>query len=59
MRRCDFMQKTAPAWSERLVDHAKDYAAKFGRTYEYYQGDVDKDAWAKEQLRQHSRSTKG
>ena len=35
MRRYDFIKYTAPAWSERLVDHAKDYAAKFGRTYEY------------------------
>src|ERR1700677_496540 len=50
IRRYDFIHNTAPAWSERLVDHAKDYAAKFGRTYEYYQGDVDKDAWAMKQL---------
>ena len=50
MRRADFMEVVAPAWSERLVDHAKAFAASCGRLYEYYQGDVDKDAWAKEQL---------
>jgi len=46
IRRYDFIHNTAPAWSESLVDHAKEYAAKFGRTYEYRQGDVDKDVWA-------------
>jgi len=50
MRRADFMEVVAPAWSERLVDHAKAFAARFGRLYEYHQGDIDKDAWAKEQL---------
>jgi hypothetical protein len=50
MRRADFMEITAPAWSERLVEHAKAFADKCGRLYEYYQGDIDKDAWAKEQL---------
>jgi len=52
VRRADFMERTAPAWSERLVDHGKAFADKFGRLYAYYQGDVDKDAWAKEQLHQ-------
>ena len=52
-RRCDFMKKTVDAWSERLVQHAKDYADKYGRTYQYFQGDVDKDAWAKTQRDQH------
>ena len=32
-RRCDFMKKTVDAWSERLVEHAKDYAARLGRIY--------------------------
>ena len=54
MRRADFMQVTAPAWSERLVKHAKAFARRHGRLYAYYQGDVDKDAWAKEQLHQHA-----
>ena len=36
MRRADFMQVTAPAWSEQLVEHAKAFAAKCGRLYEYY-----------------------
>jgi hypothetical protein len=53
-RRCDFMKNTVDAWSERLVQHAKDYAARHGRTYEYYQGAIDKDAWAKTQRDQHS-----
>ena len=53
MRRVDFMEVTAPAWSERLVEHAKAFADKCGRLYEYYQGDIDKDAWAKEQLHKH------
>src|SRR5471030_738681 len=37
MRRADFMEFTAPAWSERLVEHAKAFADKWGRLYEYYQ----------------------
>jgi hypothetical protein len=49
MRRADFMQVVAPSWSERLVEHGKAYAQKHNRLYEYYQGDIDKDAWAKEQ----------
>jgi hypothetical protein len=48
-RRADFMKKTVREWSERLVQHAKDYAARFGRIYEQLQGDVDKDTWAKRQ----------
>lgn len=53
-RRCDFMNKTVDVWSERLVQHAKDYAARDGRTYQYHQGDIDKDAWAKAQRDQHN-----
>ena len=52
MRRCDFLKTTAPQWSERLVDHAKDFAQQQGRPYEYRSGEVDKDAWAKEHIRQ-------
>ena len=52
MRRADFMEVIAPEWSERLVAHAKAFADQCGRLYEYYQGDIDKHAWAKEQLHQ-------
>lgn len=52
MKRCDFADKTAPRWSERLVKHAKRYAQGQGRLFEYRQGKVDKDAWAKNQLQQ-------
>jgi hypothetical protein len=51
MRRADFLKILGPAWSERLVEHAKHFAQKYGRVWEYFAGDVDKDAWAKEQLR--------
>jgi len=50
MRRADFLDKVAPRWSDRLVGHAKRFAQKHGRLYEYHAGEVDKDAWAKEQL---------
>ncbi len=50
IRRSDFLKTIAPVWSERLVDHAKQCAAKSGRPYEYRSGAVDKDAWAKTQL---------
>jgi hypothetical protein len=53
IRRCDFFKTTARQWSERLVNHAEEYAHKQGRQFEYRPGKVDKDAWAKEQLRQH------
>jgi len=49
LRRCDFMNNTAPFWSNRLVAWAKSFAQKRGRLYEFRHGDVDKDAWAKEQ----------
>jgi hypothetical protein len=55
IRRAEFMDVVAPAWSERLVEHAKAFAARCGRIYEYFQGDIDKDAWAKEQLQRHPR----
>jgi hypothetical protein len=50
VRRCDFLKKIGPRWSQRLVDHAKDFAAKYQRPFRHYQGVIDKDAWAKEQL---------
>jgi hypothetical protein len=52
MRRCDFLKTTAPQWSERIVAHAKHFAHEQGRRFEYRQGEVDKDAWAKEHVRQ-------
>jgi hypothetical protein len=53
MRRYDFLKKTAPKWAQRLVDHAKDFAAQYQRPFTRKDGDIDKDAWAKEQLRLH------
>ena len=52
LRRADFLKVVAPTWSNRLVEHARAFAKQAGRTYEYIPGKVDKDAWAKEQLRQ-------
>lgn len=50
IRRADFLKTVGPKWSERLVEHSKQFARKDGRPWEYYAGDIDKDAWAKEQL---------
>jgi hypothetical protein len=50
MRRADFLKHLGPKWSERLVEHSKGFAQKCGRVWEYYVGDIDKDAWAKKQL---------
>lgn len=50
MRRADFMETVAPQWSDRLVQYAKGFAGNAGRPYRYFQGDIDKDAWAKEQI---------
>jgi hypothetical protein len=50
MRRADFLKVLAPQWSERLVEHAREFARKYGRIYEYHAGKIDKDAWAEEQL---------
>src|SRR5476651_1960030 len=50
MRRADFVEMVAPQWSERLVEYSKAFAQQYGRPWEYYQGAVDKDVWAKEQL---------
>lgn len=58
MRRADFLQTTARQWSERLVEHAQALARQYGCGYQYRQGKIDKDAWAKEQLQQQA-STSG
>ena len=51
VRRADFLKIIAPKWSGRLVEHARRFADKARRPYLYVPGDIDKDAWAKEQLR--------
>ena len=48
--RAEFLKEIGPQWSNRLVEHSKAFAKKCGRDWEYYAGDIDKDAWAKEQL---------
>jgi hypothetical protein len=53
IRRDDFLKRVGPEWSNRLVEHAKNFALKHKRLYQYFPGHVDKDAWAKEQLRLH------
>jgi hypothetical protein len=50
IRRADFSEVFGKPWSNRLVEHAKRFAQKYGRLYRFYEGNVDKDAWAKEQL---------
>jgi hypothetical protein len=50
MRRADFLKEVAPQWSDRLVGHSKLFAQKYGRPWEFLRREVDKDAWAKEQL---------
>ena len=37
----------------KLSRARKAYAKKYARLFEYYQGAIDKDAWAKKQLHQH------
>ena len=51
IRRVDFSKVVGPEWTERLVEHAKRFADKYGRPWMYCAGAVDKDAWAKEQLK--------
>jgi hypothetical protein len=53
VRRDDFIKKIAPEWSQRLVEHAQNTAKGSQRVYEFRSGDIDKDVWAKEQLRQN------
>ncbi|MBL8795626.1 MAG: hypothetical protein JNM56_17100 [Planctomycetia bacterium] len=50
IRRADFLDTVGPKWSKRLVEHSKQVAHQAGRPWEYHAGDIDKDAWAKEQL---------
>jgi len=53
IRRVDFLKKVAPRWSNRIVQYAKAYAGKCGRIYHFHPGEIDKDAWAKEQLHKY------
>jgi hypothetical protein len=46
VRRTHFMKVLAPQYSDRLVQHARDWAQKAGRTYEYRTGKFRKDKWA-------------
>lgn len=46
LRRTDFMKTNAPQYSDRLVEHAKAWARKVGRTYEYRTGQFRKEDWA-------------
>ena len=46
VRRSDFMKTLAPQYSNRLVVHARNCAAKAGRTYAYRTGQFRKDEWA-------------
>jgi hypothetical protein len=46
VRRGDFMKTLAPQYSDRLVAHARNWAAKADRTYAYRTGQFRKDEWA-------------
>lgn len=46
VRRCHFMKVLAPQYSDRLVEHAQNFARKAGRTYFYRTGSFRKDQWA-------------
>jgi hypothetical protein len=50
IRRADFPKFLGPKWSQRLVDHARSVAEIYSRVFHRESGDIDKDAWAKEQL---------
>jgi hypothetical protein len=50
IRRVDFLRNVGPAWSECLVEYSKGFAEGAVRPWQYCAGEIDKDAWAKEQL---------
>jgi hypothetical protein len=50
IRRHDFLKLIGPMWSQELVDHSERFAKKYGRIWHYERSEIDKDAWAKEQL---------
>jgi hypothetical protein len=51
VRRSDFMKTIAPQYSDRLVEHAQEWARKDGRTYVYRTGQFRKDEWAHDLIR--------
>src|SRR5512142_3161425 len=51
VRRTEFMKTIAQLYSNRLVEHAQNWARKAGRTYEYRTGDFRKDQWAQKLIR--------
>lgn len=51
VRRSDFMKTLAPQYSDRLVEHAREWARKDGRTYLYRTGQFRKDEWAHDLIR--------
>ena len=51
VRRSDFMKTIAPQYSDRLVAHARDWAQKAARNYVYRTGQVRKDEWAQNLIR--------
>jgi hypothetical protein len=53
VRRTEFLAVVGPRWSDRVVAHSKSLAEQAGRPWEYRAGGIDKDAWAKTQLRAH------
>ena len=51
VRRSYFMKTMAPQFSDRLVEHARGWARKAGRTYQYRTGQFRKDEWAQNLIR--------
>jgi hypothetical protein len=51
VRRSDFMKTMAPQYSDRLVEHAQEWARKAGRAYLYRTGQFRKDEWAHDLIR--------
>src|SRR5438552_3028269 len=46
VRRDYFIKKLAPHYSDRLIEHAQNFARRAGRTYLYRTGKFRKDEWA-------------
>ena len=51
VRRSHFMKTLAPQYADRLVEHARAWARKAGRAYEYRTGQFRKDQWAQHLIR--------
>jgi hypothetical protein len=49
--RSDFMKIVAPQFSDRLVEHAREWARKADRAYVYRTGQFRKDGWAQNLIR--------